>query len=163
MSDQPSEPVNYTRPPKKAEEKLRVLFTDPQRLEIGRKLAEAHAELEASVEDRKSTSATLKAKETAILAKISEYSLNLNQGFALKETPVLVTYDCPAVGQKTITRLDTAEQVRIEAMTLVEMQGELPMETPEAIKVSSDGVVAVDADEDDDDQDKTEDFFAPKN
>jgi len=116
------------RPPKKSEEKQPVPFTVDEFLTIGQKLAEANRDLEAAENDKKAVTKTLAAKCDGIAAKISELSGKLTSGFEYRDVTVETTYDDPAPGKKTTRRLDTGKTVRVEAMTLAEMQSELPLE-----------------------------------
>lgn len=124
MSDKTARPP---RPPKKSEEKQPVPFTVDEFLAIGQKLAEANRDHEAAENEKKAVTKTLAAKVDGIAAKISELSGKLTSGFEYRDVTVETTYDDPAPGKKTTRRLDTGKTVRVEAMTLAEMQDELPL------------------------------------
>lgn len=115
------------RPPKKSEEKQPVPFTVDEFLSIGQKLAEANRDHEAAENEKKAVTKTLAAKVDGIAAKISELSGKLTSGFEYRDVTVETTFDDPAPGKKTTRRLDTGKTVRVEAMTLAEMQDELPL------------------------------------
>lgn len=135
-----------SRPPMKTEENLRVTYTQDQLLEVGKSLANATNELQSVEDEKKSVSASYKARIESIEGKIKDLSLRLSQGWEVKKVIVETRYDTPIAGQKTTVRLDTGETVRIDAMTLSE-QGELPLAPVEAFN----GVVTVDADSEDED------------
>ena len=153
-----AEPAKPIRPPKKTEVSLRVNYTEKELLEIGKKLAEANRELEAAESEKRSITGTLKAKCDGIAARISQHSGELTNGYTYRHVACEVRFDTPAQGQKTTVRLDTGETIETAAMTLAEMQAELPgiqaeaaAPTPErkpARTVSGDGVVVTTEDGD---------------
>lgn len=145
------------RPPKKWEMQLRVQFTDPEINAIAKKLAEANADLIRAEEDKKAVTSQLKAKCEGIAARVGELSGKINSGFEYRNVPVVTNYDEPKKGMKTTVRMDTGEIVECEAMTLAEMQVDLPFPVtpsrkPEADTirrtVSGDGVVVTEEDGD---------------
>mgnify|MGYP000497000935 FL=1 len=119
----PAEPI---RPPKKTEMSLRVNYTEKELLEIGKKLAEANRELEAAESEKKAITGTLKSKFDSIASRILLHSGELTNGYTYRNIPCEVRFDVPAKGQKQTVRLDTGEVITTEAMTLHEMQAELP-------------------------------------
>lgn len=125
----PAVTVTPPRPPKKSEEKLRVQYTDAELLEIGKKLAETAREKEALEDEKKSIMKGYGSRLDGLAAKISELSNNLSSGFNHRDVTVETTYGDPAPGKKTTRRLDTGATLRVEAMTLAEMQSELPLKT----------------------------------
>lgn len=156
-----TEPATPIRPPKKTELSLRVIYTEKDLLEIGKKLAEANRELYSAEAEKKQITATLKAKCDGIAARVSQHSGEISSGYTYRMVPCEVHFDMPAPGQKTTVRLDTKEVIDTEAMTLAEMQAELPGFEGQAgqptATVSGSGVVVMDADGhiEADDQDRT--------
>lgn len=160
-----AEPAAPIRPSKKTEQSLRVNFTEKELLEIGKRLAEANRELEAAESEKRSITGTLKAKCDGIAARISQHSGELTNGYTYRQVPCEVRFDTPSKSMKQTIRLDTGETVETAAMTLAEMQAELPgipaeaaaprPERKPARTVSGDGVVVTDEDGDSflDDQD----------
>lgn len=152
----PADPATPIRPPKKTELSLRVVYTERELLEIGKKLAEANRELDAAESEKKQITATLKAKCDGIAARVSQHSGEISSGYTYRMVPCEVHFDMPAPGQKTTVRLDTKEVIDTEAMTLAEMQAELPGISIEGcsfvgtqdtgVTVSGSGVAVVDAD-----------------
>jgi hypothetical protein len=146
------------RAPKKTEQSLRVNFTEKELLEIGKRLAEANRELEAAEGEKKSITGTLKAKCDSIAARISHHSGELTNGYTYRNVPCEVRFDAPKKGMKQTLRLDTGETIETAAMTLGEMQAELPGIPAEATAtrperkpsrtVSASGVVVTDGDGD---------------
>lgn len=147
------------RSPKKTEISLRVIYTEKELLEIGKKLAEANRELEAAESEKKSITGTLKAKCDGIAARISQHSGELTNGYTYRSVPCEVRFDHPTKGMKTTIRLDSNETITTEAMTLAEMQMDLAI--PEATRsaagklerkplrtVSADGTVVTEEDGD---------------
>lgn len=146
------EPATPIRPPKKTELSLRVVYTERELLEIGKKLAEANRELDAAESEKKQITATLKAKCDGIAARVSQHSGEISSGYTYRMVPCEVHFDMPSPGMKTTVRLDTKEVIDTEAMTLAEMQAELPGfegqpgDATTTATVSGSGVVALDAD-----------------
>jgi hypothetical protein len=147
------------RAPKKTEQSLRVNFTEKELLEIGKRLAEANRELEAAEGEKKSITGTLKAKCDSIAARISHHSGELTNGYTYRNVPCEVRFDAPKKGMKQTVRLDSGETIETAAMTLGEMQAELPgipadpapptrPERKPSRTVSASGVVVTDGDGD---------------
>lgn len=115
------------RPPRKTEKSLRVNYTEKELLEIGKKLAEASQELSAAESEKKSVTATLKAKCDSIASRIEQHANELSSGYTYRNVPCEIRYDTPTKGQKTTVRIDNDQIVEVEAMTLAEMQADLPL------------------------------------
>ena len=156
VNSQTAQPI---RPPKKTEISLRVIYTEKELLEIGKKLAEANRELEAAESEKKSITGTLKAKCDGIAARISQHSGELTNGYTYRSVACEVRFDHPTKGMKTTLRLDSNETITTEAMTLAEMQADLPfseathtpagkVERKPLRTVSADGTVVTDEDGD---------------
>lgn len=154
------------RPPKKTEISLRVNYTEKELLEIGKKLAEANRELECAESEKKSITGTLKAKCDSIAARVAQHSGEITNGYTYRNIPCEIRFDTPTKGMKQTVRLDSHEVITTEAMTLSEMQAELPgipADAPTSQKparpplrtVSGDGTVVTEEDGDafPDDQD----------
>ena len=114
------------KPPKKTEQSLRVKFTEEEVVKLARKLAEKNAEAEQADNDKKAVTKQLAAKCEGIAAQVSEISGKINAGFEYRTVQCETTYDDPKPGMKTTRRLDTLEVIEQEAMTLAELQQELP-------------------------------------
>lgn len=155
------------RPPKKCEQSLRVNYTEKELLEIGKKLAEANRELESAENEKKSITGTLKAKCDSIAARVAQHSGEITNGYTYRNIPCETRFDTPTKGMKQTVRLDSNETIATEAMTLAEMQAELPLtidiksgkpiERPPLRTVSGDGVVVTESEKNDaflDDQDQ---------
>ncbi len=140
-----------SRPPKKTEMSLRVDFTPPELLNLARKQAEAHGELNRAEEEKKAATAQLKARCEGISARISELAGKITSGFEYRTVPCEVSYDDPKPGLKTTYRLDTGEAVNVDPMSMAERQSELEL----APGAAEDGDDDADADdENNDDQNK---------
>jgi hypothetical protein len=107
-------------------ETLRHDFTNAEFLVLGRKLAEANIAAEAAEAEKKSITATLKAKCEGCMAFVTQISSALSAGYEYRPVVCRVTLDRPDRGQKETRRIDTNEVVKTEAMTLAEMQACLP-------------------------------------
>jgi hypothetical protein len=154
-----AEPVKPIRPPKKTEQSLRVIYTEKELLEIGKKLAEANRELETAESEKKSITGTLKAKCDSIAGRIAQHAGELTNGYTYRSIPCETRFDDPAVGMKRTVRLDSGEVIDTAAMTLAEMQSELPLvetskvtgkpvERPPLRTVAADGTVVTKEDGD---------------
>jgi hypothetical protein len=75
----------------------------------------------------------LRAKKIALTAELTgqikqgdkraaDLVSKINNGYELREIEVMVMLETPRPGQKTILRADTNETLRVEAMTMQEMQ-----------------------------------------
>lgn len=139
-ASEPKETPKPIRPPRKTEQSLRVNFTNQELLEIGKKLAEAANELAAAEGEKKSITSQLKAKCDGIASRIEQHSGELTSGYTYRKIPCETRFDCPDKGQKTTVRLDTNETISVEAMTLAEMQAELPLASAPGVKSEPDTV-----------------------
>lgn len=150
-----AEPIKPIRPPRKSEQSLRVVFTEKELLEIGKKLAESNRDLEAAENEKKSVTATLKAKCDSVASRIQQYAGELTNGYTYRSVACETRFDCPKKGMKTTVRLDSGETVSVDAMSLGEMQADLELvesdkSSPDRAplrSVSGDGVVVTDEDE----------------
>ena len=118
--------AGHTKRTKDVTETLKHVLTDAEKLALGQKLAEANIEAEGAEAEKKSVTATLKAKCEGCIAKVSEISNRLSAGYEYRPVVCRVTFDDPEHGQKTTRRADNGETVKTEAMTLAEMQQRLP-------------------------------------
>jgi len=128
------EVVKPIRAPKPCELQLRVDFTDPELLELGKKLGEATTELRQAKDEAKGISAQLKAKCDGIQARVDEMSNKLCCGYTMRNVACEVRFDTPHRGMKSTYRLDTYELVGVASMTTSEMQGELELNTGNVVQ-----------------------------
>lgn len=128
---------------------LRVIYTDTERLELGKQLAEVHQDLAKTNHDFDSVKTDFKARLTAHEAKISDLSNKVSTGFHVIEVKCAWQMDTPAKLKKTLVRLDTNEVVEVEDMSEADKQGDLPLPdaTPAVAGVAKDGTVKVKSDE----------------
>lgn len=115
------------RPPKKIEMRLRVNYSRDEIVDLAKLQGEAFGEHEHAREEKKAINSQLKAKVEGIAARISEITSQLRSGFEYRMTACESRYDDPRTGMKTVYRLDTNEIVSCEAMSLSELQTELPL------------------------------------
>jgi hypothetical protein len=127
------EVVKALRAPKPCELQLRVDFTDPELLELGKKLGEATTELRQAKDEAKGISAQLKAKCDGIQARVDEMSNKLCCGYTMRNVACELRFDVPHRGMKSTYRLDTGELVGVASMTTSEMQGELELKTDNVV------------------------------
>ena len=144
--------VHKTPAPKKTERQLRVLFTPAELIEKGRKIGEKHSEMARIETEFDAVKAQFKDKLARVASEISEIANHLQTGWEYRKVNCEVTYDDPDRGKKTTRRLDTFETVEVEAMTIEEMQSELPL-TPGLVRgIDSEGSITVEADGPDHDE-----------
>jgi hypothetical protein len=85
---------------------LRVLFTDPQRLELGIQLAEARNETTQIESDFQRVKDEFKSKLSAVDARVTDLSNKVSSGYEMKEVKCAWVMDYPKPGKKTLVRLD---------------------------------------------------------
>ncbi len=126
---------------------LRVIYTDAERLELGKQLAGAHQDLAQTNNDLDSVKQDFKARITAHEAKIGDLSNKVATGHRVEQVKCLWNFDEPKKGQKTLSRVDTFDVVEVVDMTEADKQGELAI-GQEDLKagVAGDGNVTVAAD-----------------
>ncbi len=128
---------------------LRVIYTDPDRLELGKQLAGAYQDLSQTNTDLDSIKTSFKAKIAAHEANIADLSTKVANGWRIEEVKCVFEMDTPKKLHKTLRRLDTQEIVEVSEMTQADIQGELALEEEKASAVAGvagDGNVKVDAD-----------------
>ncbi len=112
----------------KAKRNLKYFFHPEELQELGKKLAELGEALGALKADKKRTVKDFDAKVTAVEAEQGIVINQIRSGYEYRELPVLLHFNEPKPGMKTIFREDTNEKVSVEPMTSDELQAELPME-----------------------------------
>ena len=127
LEDPKAEPLPVKKPDKKEERQLRCLFTNTEMLELGKKAAELANLRERQQEDAKAVVKQLKAKVDATEALLAEVFGKMTTGYEYRQIICTIQYDKPAIGKKTIVRMDTLETVEVEQMGLSELQAELPL------------------------------------
>jgi hypothetical protein len=135
---------------------LRVLFTDSERLELGKQLAEAHNETSSIESDFQRIKDEFKSKLSAVSAKIVDLSNKVSTGYEMKPVKCLVVMDTPKPGKKQVVRLDgptdgVSEVVETHDMTEAEKTPELALNLdnpvlPAGTGVEKDGTVTVTSD-----------------
>lgn len=130
---------------------LRVIYTDAERLELGKKLAEVHNDLSQVNADFDGVKAEFKAKTTAHEAQIVDLSNKVSCGYRMEPVKCLWKFDQPKPGFKELVRLDFVPPITIESdeMSEHDKQGEITlvdMPASEAIGIAGDGTVKVNAD-----------------
>ena len=145
---------NMNNPPMKNKNEttriLRVIYTDSERLELGKKLAEAHNDLAQVNADFDRVKADFKAKTTAHEAQIVDLSNKVSSGYRMESVKCCWVLNAPKLGFKVLLRLDTDPNAIVESaeMTEADKQSELGIdETPALAGIEKDGTVKVEADE----------------
>jgi hypothetical protein len=143
---------------------LRVLFTDAERLELGKQLAEAHNETAQIESDFQRIKDEFKSKLSAVSAKITDLANKVSSGYEMRQVLCLVVFDTPKPGKKQVVRLDgptegVREVVETHDMTEAEKTPELALNLsgdaaadlpntvlPAGTGIATDGTVKVEAD-----------------
>ncbi len=105
--------------------KLMVKLTDDERMAKGQALARAAEELATHHDEAKSVKASLKATETAIVARIGALALVVRQGAELRDVNVFGIADIPN-GRVRYYREDTEEFLSDRAIKMDERQTSIP-------------------------------------
>ncbi len=124
---------------------LRVIYTNPERLELGRQLADTHQALAQTNIDLDSIKTDFKSRIAAHDAKITDLSTKVSNGWRMEEVKCVWIMDDPKKGMKRLVRTDTAEDVETVEMTQSDKQAELALEEKKP-EVGAGGVVSVPAD-----------------
>lgn len=103
-------------------EPVRYEFTEDEKRELGEQLARENQRLFAIRTDKTAKLAEFASAIKATDKRIAELSEKLNLGFELRDVECMAILDDPRPGMKSLIRLDTNKVLRIEAMTLNEMQ-----------------------------------------
>lgn len=106
---------------------LRVHYTDAERLELGKKLADEHADLRQVNSDFDRVKADFKSKITTHEAKIEDFSNKVSTGYRIEDVKCRWNMDQPRAGEKTLVRADTDEIVEMTDMTTADKQAELKL------------------------------------
>lgn len=101
---------------------LRYFFTDQEKLELGKRLGEKTNAI-CQLEDEKSRATKdYGARIKTVENEVAGLSQRVREGYEFRDTECRVIFDTPEPGKKTVIRLDTKEQVSIDAMTNEEKQ-----------------------------------------
>lgn len=106
---------------------LQYQFTPEELIALGKELGESQIKLRQLDDDRKMVADEWKAKISFAEAHIDSLSNKTSSGYEYRDIECTVTMDSPAPGDKTITRNDTGEIVKIMPMDESEKQEELPL------------------------------------
>lgn len=110
----------------------RVQYTDAERLELGKKLAESHNDLAKINADFDSVKTEFKAKISAEEARIVDLSNKVSSGHRMEPVKCKWRMDQPKVGMKELVRLDTNEVIETLEMTEHDKQAELNLPANQA-------------------------------
>ncbi len=107
---------------------LRCALTDEDKVEVGAAAADFGQEVHDLTDSLDSFRKSIKAQIENAEAQRDHQLGVLRMGYKLQEVECSVDFDSPTVGQKTITRHDTAAEVAVEVMSADERQAELGFE-----------------------------------
>lgn len=139
-------PAPATPKNKAATRILRYVYTDKERLEIGKTLGQVHADLGNTNADFDRVKAEFKSKITAHEAKLTDLAHKVSSGYDMRDTKCEWTFDSPKKGHKTLRRLDTDEVVETAEMSQADFQQEIALETENGKSIDGSGVIRTAAD-----------------
>ncbi len=113
--------------PDTVSQNLRCPLTDPEKIRLGEGLARLLEEMGEVEDEQKATATKFKAQLEGIDSAVTKTRKILSAGYEYRWIDCRVLYHKPATRQKTIVRLDTGEEVRIEDMNEDECQENLPL------------------------------------
>ncbi len=113
--------------PETIQQNLRCPLTDPEKIRLGEGLARLLEEMGEVEDEQKATATKFKAQLEGIDSAVTKTRKILSAGYEYRWIDCRVLYNKPASRQKTLIRLDTGEEVRIEDMSEEECQENLPL------------------------------------
>lgn len=120
--------------PETVPQSLRCPLNEQEKVSFGESLARFLEDLEDLEEQKVATAATIKAQIEGTQKAITKARKILSAGYEYRWITCKVLYNAPSNRQKTILRLDTGEEVRVEDMTDDECQENLPLTIADAIE-----------------------------
>jgi hypothetical protein len=113
--------------PETISQSLRCPLTDQEKIRFGEGLARLLEEMGEVEDEQKASAAKFKGQLEGIDGAVTKARKILSAGYEYRWIDCKVLYNKPASRQKTIVRLDTGEEVRIEDMSEAECQENLPL------------------------------------
>lgn len=107
-------------------EDLPYKFTRDELRQLGEQLALANQNVYTLRSDKKTTVASMEAAIKAAESHAAEITRKLNEKGEMRPTEVHYVMDTPRPGYKTVARIDTGEEIRVDPMTDEERQATLP-------------------------------------
>lgn len=104
-------------------ESIRYTFNADELQELGGALAREEAMLRDLRIRKANVSAELAAQIKATDKRVGDLADKVNAGYEFREVECLAIMEDPRPGQKRIIRIDTNDTIRVEPMTMAEMQG----------------------------------------
>lgn len=108
---------------------VRHEFTDEQKLRLADSITSAVARLKSAQDAKKLADAQFKEQIDEQLVNIVQFSQLYRDGGEDRPTDCKILWNTPNVGEKTFVRLDTGEELLVEAMTMDERQEEIAFST----------------------------------
>lgn len=120
----------------------RYTYSEQERGEKGRTLADEYAELEQVNTDFERVKKDFKARVETHEAKIGQLAEQVRTGYELRETLCVYTYDEPKPGKKTLRRADTEEVIAEEDMTGADTQHVMETIEDQVKEAGAEGIVS---------------------
>jgi hypothetical protein len=103
-------------------ESVKYTFTHDEIRTLGEQLAR-EAQTVFDLREQKATlTAELAGDIKSANKRVGDLTHKINHGYELREVEVMTMYENPRPGQKTIIRVDNNETLRVEPMSMKEMQ-----------------------------------------
>jgi hypothetical protein len=115
---------------KRQYESLKYVFNANELRDLGEQLAREAQRVFDLEAEKKATTASYGASIKAANNRVADLAEKMNNGYELRDVECMVMLEDPRPGQKRIIRLDTNETVRVEPMTMGEMQNSFGFTEP---------------------------------
>lgn len=106
----------------------RYEFTDKERADLGRELAEIYQHKITLDEERKAAASQIKERSDTLDLKSGSLSRQVMAGFEMRQVECTLQWDHPNVGEVTYWRKDNGAELKVRPMTTAERQMDLPLE-----------------------------------
>lgn len=119
-------PAAAIRKPIQTKRSLRYEFTNPERMQLGRDLAEAMTRSSQVDSDLTRVKTDFKARLSALESEMHSLRDKINTGYEIRDVECEWRFDDPKPNQKSLVRIDTGTVVEVQPMSEQEKQVELP-------------------------------------
>jgi len=120
--------------PDTIERSLKYDFTPDELADMSKRLANEIGAIETLEADKEESNKAFKEQIAFHATAAKGLAKDIRAGYEHRFTACRVLLNSPNLGEKTIVRLDTGEQVAVEVMSEQERQEELPLEKPAAVE-----------------------------
>jgi hypothetical protein len=111
-------------------EQVKVKLFDQDKAILGTELAQVCQEIDDIESAKKASNKEFAATLETLTNKKEDLQHKINRGYDLKEMDCMWIMGTPGSGQKTLVRVDTNEEIRVEAMTQADAQLGMNLQPP---------------------------------